>query len=48
MPTRTAKPNRTPEEQRILDLVAPDEGQEFADANAELVLEQAREIGELL
>lgn len=38
---------RTPEEQRILDLVAADRGREYAERWAERILEQARAIGDL-
>ena len=39
--------DRTPEEQRILDLVAADRGREYAERWAERILEQARAIGDL-
>lgn len=38
---------RTPEEQRMIDLVAEIRGREFAEENAELILAQARLVGEL-
>lgn len=41
------KPKRTPEEQQVLDAVAKIRGQDWVDANAELILEQARALGEL-
>lgn len=45
--SETPRPQRTPEEQAILDVVARSRGQEFADKFAELILAQAREIGDL-
>ena len=40
-------PKRTPEEQEIIDLTAKSQGLEWAEAHAELILDQARSIGEL-
>lgn len=40
-------PERTAEEQRILDEVAKSRDEEFAEENAELILAQARLVGEL-
>lgn len=45
--TTTTKPSRTAEEQDILDAIAQDRGREFAEQNAEAILEQARMIGNL-
>lgn len=39
--------NRTPAERRILNRVAEKRGQQFAEENAELILAQAREFGDL-
>jgi len=39
--------NRTPEEQQLIDKVAAVRGEEFAEENAELILAQARLVGEL-
>lgn len=41
------EPQRTPEEQAIIDQVAEWRGKEWAERHAELILEQARQIGEL-
>jgi hypothetical protein len=38
---------RTPEERRILDAVAESRGEEFVAEFAELILTQARLVGEL-
>lgn len=38
---------RTPEEQRIIDSVAEGRGEEWAEEHAELILTQARLIGDL-
>jgi hypothetical protein len=40
-------PDRTPEEQAILDLVARSNGREWVERHAALILEQARAIGDL-
>ena len=45
--TTSTKPKRSPEEQRILEEVAEVRGWEWAEAHAELILEQARHLGEL-
>lgn len=45
--TNGTKPKRTPEEQEILDAVARGRGAEWTEANAELILNQAREFGDL-
>jgi hypothetical protein len=39
--------DRTPEEQRVLDEMAKRRGEEFVDKHAELILAQARKVGEL-
>jgi hypothetical protein len=39
--------SRTPEEQRILNAIARERGQAFVDRHAELILEQARQVGDL-
>ena len=44
---REEVPERTTAEQRILDVVAEDRGEEFAEGYAELILTQARLVGEL-
>lgn len=38
---------RTPEEQQILDSVAERKGEEWAEEHAELILAQARLVGEI-
>lgn len=38
---------RTPEEQEIIDQVAKTRGEEWAEEHAELILAQARLVGEL-
>jgi hypothetical protein len=43
----TPNPDRTPEEQEIIDLVARDHGKEWAEAHAQLILDQARSLGKL-
>ena len=43
----TTAPKRTPDEQRIIDQVAADHGAEFAEKHAHLILNQARDFGEL-
>ncbi len=45
----TTRPKRTPEEQAILDLMAEtdERGREWVEKNAELILDQAREFGNL-
>ena len=40
-------PPRTDEEQAILDAIACSRGQEWVDANAELILDEARALGAL-
>lgn len=39
--------NRTPEEQQIVDSVAATKGREWAEEHAELILAQARKVGDL-
>ena len=41
------EPERTANEQRILDVVAEERGEEYAEENAELILAQARLVGDL-
>ncbi|MGQ5515954.1 hypothetical protein [Halococcus saccharolyticus] len=41
------KPGRTPEEQRVIDWVAEDKSEKWAEEHAELILAQARLVGEL-
>lgn len=41
------KPKRTPEEQSFIDVVARSHGREWAETHAELILNQARSIGDL-
>lgn len=43
----TLRLKRTAEEQQILDMVAKTEGQAWVDRHAELILDQARSIGDL-
>ena len=43
----TGKPKRTAAEQELLDWMAKDRDQEWVNQNAELILEQARTLGEL-
>lgn len=40
-------PERTPEEQGVIDLIAESRGEEFAEEYDELILAQARLIGDL-
>lgn len=42
-----APPERTPDEQAVIDLVARREDREWAEKHAHLILEQARAIGTL-
>lgn len=42
--TRNRKEDRTPEEQRVIDQVAEDRGEEFAEENAELILSDAERL----
>lgn len=44
---READPERTPEEQAIIDEIAESRGEEFAEEHDELILHQARLVGEL-
>ena len=41
-------PKRTAEEQSFIDVVARSHGKDWAEAHAELILDQARAIGDLL
>lgn len=41
------EPERPPEEQRVIDRVAKERCEEFAEENAELIVAQARLIGDL-
>lgn len=40
-------PERTPEEQAVIDDIAESRGEEFAEEHDELILDQARLVGEL-
>ena len=44
---REDEPEWTAEEQRILDVVAEERDEEYAAENAELILAQARLVGDL-
>jgi hypothetical protein len=46
-PPGKMKPSRTPEEQDILDWIARSRGQAYVDEWAEVILKQARDIGDL-
>lgn len=39
--------NRTPEEQRVMDLVAESRGREWAEEHAGLIIAQAQLVGEI-
>lgn len=41
------EPKTTPEEQRILDKVAANRGEEYAEKNADLILAQAKLVGDI-
>ena len=45
--TKQKQPRRSPEEERLLALMAEQRGRKFVDENEELILEQARQMGEL-
>lgn len=41
------EPDRMPEEQEVIDQITESRGEEFADEHEELILAQARLIGDL-
>ena len=46
-PRAVARSARAPDEQELLDAIARSSGQAWTEANAELILEQARRFGDL-